>query len=384
MSYILFFKPIVDMLYQYQVLDVILTLLCILALVKGRKVKGFCWMDAVLSLWALFFLFAFLRHPYPESTTVLVKIMSMFLLYILGRLYYYKWPKLVKYLTYGLTITLIVSLITAITGIGFQYWGAIYTFMGLYYFKTDAAAALSQCLIFYLIRKDFSIKQLIIILIGLSLIALANARIYYLISFLIIILHFLYARECRTGKRILISFKLITIVVMSIVFIIFALNELSSDLGEDYLLIQFDDVDELYDNKNTQGRNVIWEIMLNRFFHEDITTQIVGLHLTADSAIDSHNAHSLYIFLLISTGYLGIAIFVLFLFTVTVYINKIKTAKLFYCNICFMMQLLIAGISCSVLICTQLTWLPFFFLGLGVSDSQHNSKTRSLPSRIPA
>ena len=28
------------MLYQYQVLDVILTLLCILALVKGRKVKG--------------------------------------------------------------------------------------------------------------------------------------------------------------------------------------------------------------------------------------------------------------------------------------------------------------------------------------------------------
>ena len=136
--------------------------------------------------------------------------------------------------------------------------------MGLYYFKTDAAAALSQCLIFYLIRKDFSIKQLIIILIGLSLIALANARIYYLISFLIIIVHFLYARECRTGKRILISFKLITIVVMSIVFIIFALNAVSSDLGEDYLLIQFDDVDELYDNKNTQGRNVIWEIMLYR------------------------------------------------------------------------------------------------------------------------
>lgn len=88
MNIFFFLKPIADLLYQYQVLDYLLTAWCIVFLIK-EKSNRLCSIDyCVIALMGIFFL-SFLRNT--DGWSILLKIESGFLLYFLGREYYRYW-----------------------------------------------------------------------------------------------------------------------------------------------------------------------------------------------------------------------------------------------------------------------------------------------------
>ena len=92
MALFLFLKQIVDMLYQYRILDyimviwVVLLLLYQVALVRPDIRKSVTWTDTIVVLLSLLLLITFIRSQ--SGYQIYFKVMSAFLMYFVGRIYY--------------------------------------------------------------------------------------------------------------------------------------------------------------------------------------------------------------------------------------------------------------------------------------------------------
>ena len=64
-------------------------------------------------------------------------------------------------------------------------WGGALTFSGTYYFKTDLALAMTQCLIFILFVKKLRWYNYTLAVLASVMIFLSNARISFVIAFMI-------------------------------------------------------------------------------------------------------------------------------------------------------------------------------------------------------
>ena len=140
MELVFFLKPMVDMMYKLQILDYLLVFICLICLLKKCKMILNRMDIAILILMGLF-AFSFLRNT--NGLSQFFKIESGFLLYFIGRNYYCHVNKYIHIIRIGFIPVMLVTMITFVTGSGFQMWGNINTFSGLYFFKTDLAVAMA-------------------------------------------------------------------------------------------------------------------------------------------------------------------------------------------------------------------------------------------------
>ncbi len=369
MNFFFFLKPIADMLYQFQILDWILCFLCILFVLK-KKIRTLCDIDlCVLALMILFF-FSYFRNW--GGWVAWIKIESSFLIYFLGRAYYRTWDSYMPSLCKGFLIILVISLLSFLTGAGYKQWGSVHTLTGFYFFKTDMAAALAQCFLLYSIIYSFRKKTHFILIVCFLLTLLTNARMYYFIIAFLLGIYYLYNREIKTGKRIKLSGRIFTLGLFLIVILLLLFNFLGETiLGDEYLLFKLDSASDLMSESNTQGRSVAWANIYGYFAKQDFFTRLIGVNLVKDAELgiicESHNT---YLKILFSIGYLGSVVFLMFIGYVIKYLNKLKSAKLFYLGCGFFCIYLLSGLSYTSIMSTQLTWLPMFFIGVCVSESQ--------------
>lgn len=386
MTILFLLKPIADMFYQYQFLDVFLSVIVVLLLLPRFFKIQFCFLDLVVLTLQVLYVFCFLRDT--SALPAFIKIESGFLLYFLGRTYFEAWDKYTRPLQKGYLIILIISIITLITGTGFKQWGHVNTFSGLYFFKTDMAAALAQCFILFSIthagpsddkRRYHKILKLLVLCTCSILILYTNARIYYFILVTLFALLFFYQREIKTGKRKKINLKSFLIAFFLLVVTLSVMNNLNRlGIGEDYLLVSFNDTSELFDASNTQGRSEVWTNILGYFFAQDFSKCFWGIDLVLDGIVGQIcESHNLYIKVLFSIGYCGFVIFVLFIILSIRIVNKIYDTRLFFIMTGFLITYYLSGISYSTILSTQLTWLPMYFLGVCTSKSIQNAKYES-------
>lgn len=374
MNIIFFFKPIVDMLYQLQILDILLTFLCIIYFFK-KPISHLYDIDICVIVLGILFFFAFLRNITFGSFSVLLKIESGFLLYFLGRKYYSSQDTILNALKKSFFLILLISVFSYISGTGFQQWGAYNTFTGYYYFKTDLAAALVQGFIVFSFYNTLIIKKYFLLSICVLFVFLSNARMYYFIVAIIIFFLFLYHRDIKTGKRIRINMMLFISCTLAIIALLYLLNYLGKTLlGDQYLLFEFENLSDLTNESNTQGRSVIWLYIYEYFAKQDFFTRFVGIDLISDSLASpiGHNSHNAYLKILFSIGYLGAIVYLLFMGFIIKYLNRTKNIKLFYITCCFLSIYFLSGISYITIESTQLTWLPMFFIGSCVSSVKKN------------
>lgn len=368
MEIIFFLKPIVDLLYQYKVLDIILCGLCICFLFINGKPFRFCNIDYIVL--ALILMFTISCFNDPNGLIIYIKITSAFLLYFLGRLHYIKWPQLVYQLQKGFFIVWLITLYSFISKEGFIAWGNTQTFTSYYFFKTDLAAAMVQFIIVTFTMNSLHKIDYIIILTCIFFILLSNARMYYFIIFIISSLIFIH--KWKPYIRIKFNLKLYFGIALSIILLLILMNNLSYILGDNFLLFNFKDISDLMSGANTQGRDVIWERVYRYFNQQNFITRLFGVDLVSDMRGGEHNAHSLYLKVLFSIGYIGFILYTLFFILAMKYINSVKNNRLYYITACFTITYLLSGISNAALEFSQLTWLPMFFIGACVSESQCN------------
>lgn len=368
MEIVFFFKPIVDLLYQYKALDIILCILCFCYLFINVKPFRLCNIDCVVFALVLLFTISYFNNL--NGLIIYIKIISAFLLYFLGRLHYIKWPKLVYQLQKGFLIVWLITLYSFITKEGFISWGNFTTFTGYYFFKTDLAAAIAQSIVIVFAMHSLRKIDYAIMFLCIFFILLSNARMYYFITFIILGIIFIYNRKPHI--RVKFNPKLFLGITLSITILLILMNSLNHILGDKLLLFDFKDTSDLMSGANTQGRNIIWERVYRYFNQQDFITRLFGVDLVSDTRGGDHNAHSLYLKILFSIGYVGSILYIFFFILAIKHINSVKSNRLYYITACFTIIYLLSGISNAALEYSQLTWLPMFFIGTCVSESQCN------------
>ncbi|MBQ8892256.1 MAG: O-antigen ligase family protein [Bacilli bacterium] len=365
-----FLKFIFDMFYLQKIFTISITVFALLLFIftiRNTKIK-FKLVDLFAIIMVLLFTLSFFK-----STAYYIdylKILSAFILYFLGRLLFANDEKVSKTITYSLFIVFIINLIVCLIGKGSLTWGNSNTLRGLYYFKTDFACMLVSFLVFWLWNYNKSkLIKCLIVFITLGLIILANARIYYLIAALILIMYLFYTKN----KKIF-SLKTAVTLLISIVVVIFGIQLMSNlSIFRERNLISLDinSYDDLLNASNTQGRNVVWEVLLRSFNNQNLLTRTFGTGLSfyKDYGYKGFTEHSTYIKVLLNTGYVGIIIFTLFIINIFNNISKVKNKKIEYISFLLLITFLISGISSPTLLYVNTSWLPMFYSGLCVSYS---------------
>lgn len=370
-----FLKFFFDMFYLQKGFTILITIFALLLLVfsiKSNKIK-FNFVDLLVVIMIVLFTLSFFK-----STSYYIdylKIISSFILYFLGRLYFINDEKVSKTITRSLFIVFIINLIICLIGEGSLIWGNSNTLKGVYYFKTDFAAMLAAFLVFWLwnYKKSKLIKSIVVFII-LGLILLANARIYYLIVSLILVVYFLYKKNIK-----IFSIKTGAILLISIIMVIMGIQLMSNlSFFKEKKLISLDisSLDDLLNTGNTQGRNVVWDVLINNFNNQDLVTRTFGAGLSfyEDYGYKGFTEHSTYIKVLLNTGYVGIMIFSLFIINLFRNIVKIKNKKTMHITFLLILTFLIAGISSPTILYVNTSWLPLFYSGVCVSYAKLSEK----------
>lgn len=378
MEAVFFLKPLVDMLYVFQFLDVILMVFCIYCFFTPRfKITPLKTIDIVALVLMLLFLFSFIRNP--KGWSQFLKIESSFLLYFLGRFYKMGFPKLLQCLQRGFIPVLVVTVIAFLAKTGFVYWGQINTFKGVYYFKTDLALAMTQCFIVYGYHRGHNNKLLryLILACCLFFILIANARIYYLIMGLVLFITACYYYELKNRRIIVrLNFKFWLYAAMLLVLTVLIMIWLNGILGGSLLLV--DPTDGLYGEANTQGRSIVWAEIYDIFANSNLLSRFMGIDLCSDiSPSLGHNSHSLYLKILFSTGYVGCLFFLFFIVLILKTISSLDNRFYFYITLTFFIMFILGGVSYITIESTQATWIAMFIVGKAVTlNNRKNAQLR--------
>jgi O-antigen ligase len=325
----------------------------------------------ILLLLLLFF-YNFITDYNAISLAIMIKVLSSIVCFYLGLKL-----KINDFSNQALFFLPVVAIVILVmfSGGGYQYWGDYNTFSGGYYFKTDVALAMTIFFIFASVSKiNRNIVLFIVIPICAYVIYKSNARAYYFVYFIVIMFYLLDDKIFKFLNDIK-KFILFTVSLSFIIILVF--YYLSSFISSDYLFIDFSSG---FSDANLQGRNIIWETLLNYYVYEaSIWCKLVGSGLSFDSNYANlifggdftHNAHNTYIYVLISNGILGFIFFMLFLYYVMarlVYLSNRDMNKnqkeILYVLLSLFTIFTISSLSNVTLIYNQLTWFFMLFSGL--------------------
>lgn len=368
MTLFLFLKQIVDMLYQYRILDyimviwVVLLLLYQVALVRPDIKENVTLADGIVFLLGFFLTVNFVR--FQSGYEIYFKVMSAFLMYFVGRIYYDRIKECYGALVTASYVVVYVSLAERIHRFGFALGTVKDAGGGLYFYDTDLAFAMILAMVFIAMFGKNSIFKLITIFIVCPyMVIFSDAGIQVMLMFGVYVVIAIYVLELIFRKKKVFSclltltiFGLIGIVVF-IYLPVFGINngELLSRIFDSHFL----------DNGNMNVRYVAWREALGETTKSGLLGQIFGVGMGAEIIIES-----LYIKIYYALGYVGLFLTAMLLITVMYYVTKVEDRKTFYLMVIMVVVLLGTGVTVNSMESTQMSWFPLLFAGMVVSSAQ--------------
>lgn len=386
MPFFLFAKQIVDMLYQFQILDYGMVLLAVMLL--GYKIwkeklykdirSKIVVTDVIVIGLGIVYVLSFFRYMSQYGT--FFKVESCFLVYFLGRAYAKDIMNQGKLLAYAGYIVIYANFIYRFYQYGckFVLVGAEKTLLnvgGLYYYKTDLAFGILIAVLFvYLFAKNNLFKWFTIIVISGYMVFYSGARMGQVVMVGMYALMIGREYAVRHDKKLGISQKVMTIIMNGLMICMVLL----------FIGIQvfpFEKLQEMFDlntelgaklNNLMHSRHIIWTDVLYYFSEQDILTRLFGIDLGTEHMHTSEQmrSHSLYIKQIYATGYIGC--FLMFLLAKRAFClccdrvdDKVK-----FISIIVWIALLGFGFSIESLEATQMSWFPMLFLGVLCSLEQ--------------
>lgn len=388
-KYLLLIKPIIDMLWNISLLNYFIMLYAIIILIveyrqSKIKVKNIdLFIVIALGLIAISF-----AHE-MNSTTVraMLKLVSPFTLYYIGRNAKEDTSVLMRYMCNGYILAFLIDIIALILGKGFVYWGHALTFTGFYFFKTDIGVALLWFMFLIVFNETWFCKRkkrtLILLSISFIMIILTNSRMTLILTFFLVVIGFLYYREKNTGHMIKVRLKLILLGVCVLILGIYIIRFLGNSAffaSKGFIAFDFEKLSDLYSAGNLQGRDAIWNYLVEKFNSECFLKRMFGVslnsYISGDSYLSGLSSHNIYIGILYSFGYFGSILFVIYIGILIRKLNSEKNRMLFYATLFSMSLLLIYGISVNTHEFTNYTWNFGFLTGLLYNNYSKNRSER--------
>ena len=223
-------------------------------------------------------------------------------------------------------------------------------------------------LIFMLYNCKKNIFSFFVFIVTVFLIFLSNTRIAYLCTIIILYIFYLYKKKSKN------IFKFKTFIVFFLlgfgsIYLLKFLSKTSIFINNKFISIKFDSLSDLFNGSNTQGRNLIWQLLLSKFNSTKLLTRVFGAGMNFNSiyGLSGLNEHSTYIKVLINTGYFVLLTFIIFILKTFLIIRKTKCRKLFFITLSVFSIYLIIGISVPTIMYTNFSWIPMFLIGVSVS-----------------
>lgn len=353
-SILLFIKPLIDMFYQFQLLDIVyfvIVFFVFLINLNKHKIKG---DEVFIILFVLLLSLSFARNINGIKTYI--KMMSPFLLFysLKCQNHLYLRPLLYSYL-----LIVLINFMTLSFNDGYVYWGSIKTFRGLYFYKTDLACAMSQAILVFLIYLKKNKILLIPIILSLIMCYYSNSRISIVVNLIIILLYFIMKKN-----RNLLQIFLILFCCSALFFFVYS-NISSSNM----LTIDFNN---FFSEANTQGRSVIWKNIFDIYNNSNLISKLFGVDLVSDQTIlngDIYGSHSMYLKILFSIGIVGIVTLAMFVICNLIKFNHYSRLYKFIALSNFMI-LFVNGITISVIEYTQFTCF-FAIMSAFIENKNH-------------
>lgn len=385
MPVFLFMKQIVDMFYQYQILDYGMVVLCLFLLyIKMQKDKiyknpkeFFCLADYLVIALMVIYGLSFLR--YPSAYGIFFKVESCFLLYFLGRLYGGEVLKYGKVLASAGYIVVYVNFLYRFYqfGLKFVVTGSAVTLLnvgGLYYYKTDLAIGIIIAVLFiYMFSEVKWLKWITIVPICGYMVFYSGARIGKLIMAIEYLLILLYELQSRGHFNLRFKEKYVVWIMGTVSFLVLLF----------FIVLQFFPFEAIASNlsvavgqgsfleKLMHSRHIVWWDILDYFSDQSLLIRFLGIDLETEYLHNSLGirAHSMYIKQMYSTGYVGCFLLVAFLTYIFKKVVGETDKSLKYIVLILWVMLLGAGLTIESLEATQMSWFPMLFSGVVISSS---------------
>ena len=413
-------KQIVDLLYQFKFLDYLMVVaaagLVIYKAVKEYRISGetgfagyvvsivkknFCLTDALILILAVLVGLSLLRNldGFKEACA----IESAFLVYLLGRVYGKGVLKAGKYLAYvGYAIIYVNGSYYLYKCIDY-YTHDTYPYLGegdlknsgaLYYYKTDLGIAILFATVFiYCFSKALIAKYITIFIINVAFLFHTNARtsqaiyVLFLIGICIIeISKFVKSKKDsqqktenpnnnNSSKKIITCCAIISMVLIISGMVALHLSPIKKMPYSD-LVISDDAAEKIEDIFHS--RQIIWWDTFHFMMNGSPVTELIGVDIDKDS-FALHNSeqmmsHCMYLTIIFGLGFVGLIVFISLLWSILYKLFRLNSTEVTMKILLFssFVIFLIMGLTTDALEYTQISWFPFIFAGMAVSEAKIN------------
>lgn len=372
MAFFLFAKQIVDMLYQYHTFDYIMVIMGSLlliyqvALVRPNIRKWVMLTDGVVILLGLLLTITFFKTG--NGYQIYFKVMSAFLVYFMGRIYYDRIKECYGTLTFAAYLVVYVNLFVRIAHFGPALTKVTDAGGDLYFYDTDMAFAMILAMVFIAMFGRNSVFKLITIFAACPyMVFFSDAGIQMVLMIAVYTIIVIYVMELvfRNKKLAGILLSMMIISLLGIVVIIYmpVLGFDNSDFVTDLFNSRF------LNNHNMYSRYADWKIILDSCKEQSVYAKLFGIGMGAEI-----NIRSLYIKIFYSLGYVGLGLALLLIISIMYYVTKVEDRKTFYLAVIMAVLLLGSGVTVNSMESTQMSWFPLLFSGMVISSVQVESE----------
>lgn len=372
MSIFLFVKQFVDMLYQYQTLDYVMVIWVFLllvyqtALVRPDIKKRFVLTDGVVAVLGVLLTVTFIRSG--SGYQIYFKVMSAFLIYFVGRVYYDRIRECYGVLVLASYLVIYSNLLVRIHRFGTDFLRVKNAGGDLYYYDTDMAFAMILAMVFIaMFGRNTIIKLFTVFLVCPYMVFFSDAGIQMALMAAVYIIIFIYLIEKLFENKKLADVLLVAIILglLGIVAVIY-LPVLGLENPESVVGLFHG---KLFNGNNMYSRYANWQTVLDSCNSQGMFARVFGLAVNADI-----NTESLYIKIFYSLGYVGLAMTLLLIASVMYYVTRVEDRKTYYLAVIMAVLLLGSGVTVNSMEYTQMSWFPLLFAGMVISSVQVESE----------
>ncbi|MBQ9926630.1 MAG: hypothetical protein IJO65_01510 [Lachnospiraceae bacterium] len=376
MTLFLFLKQIVDMLYQYRILDyimviwVVLLLLYQVALVRPDIRKNVTLADGIVLLLGTLLTVNFVRSQ--SGYEIYFKVMSAFLMYFVGRIYYDRIKECYGALVTASYFIVYVSLAERIHRFGFALGTVRDAGGGFYFYDTDLAFAMILAMVFIaMFGKNSVFKLITIFIVCPYMVIFSDAGIQVMLMFAVYAVIAIYVMELIFRKKKMFNY-LLTIIVLGLIAIVIFIYLPVFGVDNNVLMAKIFD-GHFLNSSSMNDRYAAWQEALNEIEKSGIAGRLFGVGMGAEITI-----RSLYIKIFYSMGTAGLLLSAMLIVAVMYYVTKVDDRKTFYLAVIMAVVLLGTGVTVNSMESTQMSWFPLLFAGMVVSSAQEEKDEQLL------
>jgi hypothetical protein len=368
MTIFLFIKQFVDLLYNWKWLDVAMVLLVLgmlgyqYLLVRPDIKKEFRTADAVVLGLVLLSTISFFRDV--SAYQAYIKVMSAYLLYCMGRLYYDRILECDDALSLSSYLIVYINFIHRLVTFGAGFLQVRNADGDLYFYDTDMAYAMILAFIFIaMFARNSLFKLFTMVFVCPYMIICSDAGIQTILFFVIVLILLMYVLEVALKKKKAAMVGLGLLIAGLLVAVAFVYAPLlTKDTTGTWAIFGNNSALNV---ANMESRYADWQGVFDIRKPESVLEILFGI---------SFNTHlplmSLYLKAYYTVGVVGLLLGIALIVQVFVAASKGEDRKSFYITVMLAILMLGSGVTFNTMESVQMSWFMMLFAGMVISAAK--------------